>query len=101
MRRAQGYATITSPEGPVVERDTVQCGHCQRIIFVKPGTVATVYLILGSNGRWREEPGAGCALCRRPVCLSCYTIGTCTPWEDMLAQAEGHPSRRPLPILTR
>lgn len=89
MRRAQGYATITEPARRLVEYDTAQCGHCQRILFTKPGTASTIYLIpLGTPGQFRLEPGAFCRVCMRPVCLPCHADGRCTPWERRLELAE-------------
>lgn len=82
MRGPSGYATITDPDHPLVERDTVTCAHCQRIVFVKPATAATVYLILDPQTRiWTEQPGAFCRSCMRPVCLPCEAAGRCVPWE--------------------
>ena len=89
MRTPTGYATITDPDRPIVERDTCTCGHCQRVIIVKPHTASTVYLVLNRQTlRWHEEAGAFCRVCMRPVCLACHAAGTCTPWERQLAAAE-------------
>jgi hypothetical protein len=89
MRSPTGYATIVEPDRPTVERDTITCGHCQRAIFVKPHTAATVYLILDRRTlSWREEAGAFCRVCMRPVCLSCHAHGRCTPWEQLLEASE-------------
>lgn len=89
MRQPQGYATIVDPDAPIVERDTITCGHCQRVIFVKPGTVATIYLILNrASRRYREEAGACCRVCMRAVCLACDRDGRCTPWERRLEASE-------------
>lgn len=90
MYRPQGYAIVLDPDQPTVERDTITCGHCQRIVFVKPGTGATIYLILTreSLGTYREVPGAFCRVCMRAVCLSCHRAGHCTPWERMLEESE-------------
>jgi len=58
-------------------------------VFTKPGTASTVYLLpTGTPDRFREEPGAGCHACMRPVCLPCYDRGTCLPLERQLAAAE-------------
>ncbi len=92
MRRAHGYAvwsnTVTGNTDQ--ERDTVQCKHCQMHIFVKPGTVSTVYLIPDPIhlGVYHEEPGAWCSVCHGPVCLRCHEIGTCNPAEKQLVIAE-------------
>ncbi len=94
MLRPQGYATILDPAHPLVEYDTVTCCHCGRIIFTKPGTVSTVYLVLDPHTRqWTEEDGAGCWHCGKPVCLPCHDLGTCVPMERQLERAEGrhHP----------
>lgn len=72
----------------MIERDTVQCGHCQRVIIVKPGTASTVYLFPQLVGPDREAPGAACRLCMRPVCLACHGRGVCIPFERRLEQAE-------------
>lgn len=83
-----GYATITAPDAPLVEYDTRTCGHCQRVVFVKPGSGGTVYLLPRVGGGWREEMGCGCRVCMKPVCLQCHHIGTCTPWERRLDASE-------------
>lgn len=90
MLRPGGYAVWTDPSGAVLERDTVTCGHCSAVTFVKPRTAATVYLIPQGPGRPdREEPGAMCSVCWRPVCLRCHAKGICVPLEKRLAQLEG------------
>jgi len=93
MQKPHGYVTIVS-DGPLVERDSVTCGHCQRIVLVKPGTAGTVYLIRQLDGSPDVEvEGAGCMVCARnglatPVCLRCHRIGKCIPWERRVEQAE-------------
>lgn len=99
MRKPQGYAQIVDPELlQPWERDTCQCGHCQKVIFTKPGSVQTVYLILHHDagiGRswWTEEAGAFCRICMRPVCLPCHAVGGCRPFEVLLEEMEGTPRR--------
>jgi hypothetical protein len=88
MRRPQGYATFVSPDAPVVERDTAQCCHCSTIIFVKPGSATTVYLIPQLLGPDREEPGASCYNCMKPVCLRCHAKGRCLPFERKIERME-------------
>lgn len=89
LRTPTGYATITDPDRPLVERDTVSCGHCQRVIFVQPRTAATTYLVVDRrSGQLTPTPGAACRVCMRPVCLACDALGRCLPWEAQLAQSE-------------
>ena len=89
MRSPTGYAQIVDPDHPLVERDTTSCGHCGRVIFVKPGTASTVYLIFDrQRWQWQEEPGAFCRVCMRPICLACHDLGTCTPWERQFEASE-------------
>ena len=89
MPLVKGYSTITDPTAAVQERDTCLCGHCQKVIFLKPGTASTVYLIpTRTPGQWIEEPGAFCRCCMRPVCLPCHDQGGCRPIEQWFAQQE-------------
>ncbi len=88
MRAADGYVTIFSA-GPLIEYDTVQCCHCGSVIKVKPGSASTVYLITDRQTlQTREELGAGCWHCQKPVCLPCHAKGTCLPLERQLDQWE-------------
>jgi hypothetical protein len=70
-RRQEGYLVITDPDGPLVEADTVQCRHCQRIVEVKPGTMAQVYVVFDVDGRAHDVAGAFCGSCFGPICLGC------------------------------
>lgn len=88
MRIAQGYATISSPDAPIVERDTASCCHCNAIIFVKPGTGATVYVEPQRQGPDKEEPGASCYRCMKAVCLACHAKGRCLPFERKIERQE-------------
>lgn len=94
MIRPKGYAQIFDPEAPLFERDTASCCHCGKVIFVKPGTVCTTYLIQQPDFSWKEEPGASCFRCAAPVCLECYDLGVCTPLERMLEEMEGRSAPR-------
>lgn len=88
-----GYTTIVDPDRPTLQYDTVQCGHCDAVITLKPGCGITVYLIFvgfdGTRQIWQEEAGAFCRVCMRPVCLPCHEIGTCDPVERKLLRMEG------------
>lgn len=97
MMKAGGYATIFDPDSALVERDTITCGHCQRVIFVKPGTASTVYLIpakpkdskdLAALNRYEEVPGAFCRVCMSAICLPCHDLGTCRPAAKFLEEIE-------------
>ena len=89
MIQSRGYATWTDPDRPLLERDTLACGHCGRAIFVKPGTAATMYLRWSvSRHAWVEEMGCGCRLCMSAVCLVCHADGRCLPLEQRIAQME-------------
>lgn len=83
-----GYAVWSAPDCPDVERDTVSCKHCGRVIVVKPGSGYTVYLIVQPDGSWREEPGAWCRCCMGPVCLPCDDDGRCVPLEKRFEALE-------------
>jgi hypothetical protein len=89
MLRPHGYGVWVGEAG-TVERDTCSCGHCTAVIFVKPGTAATTYLVYGDDPRLppREVPGAFCRVCMRPVCLRCHAAGRCVPFERMIEQQE-------------
>jgi hypothetical protein len=92
--RPQGYSVVSDPESGVVEHDTAQCGHCQRILFTKPGSASTVYLFPQRDGRVLEELGARCAKCDTPVCLTCHAKGVCVPFERWLEQVEARAATR-------
>lgn len=90
MRNAHGYGVITAP-GVTCEYDTLTCGHCNAIVFTKPGSASTTYLLPGRlpDQPWREEPGAGCRVCMRAICLRCCAEGRCTPLEARIEAMEG------------
>jgi hypothetical protein len=88
MRRPHGLATLIQADGRIVENDTISCQHCEQIVFVKPGTGTTVYLVVDAQQQWREEPGAFCRQCMAPICLQCYDAGGCTPFERELEKSE-------------
>lgn len=89
MRRPSGYATITSPDkgfanfdharvevikAGTFETDTVQCGHCNRHMHIKP----------------KMDPadmGGLCKQCMKFECPNCVGKG-CTPFEKKLEAME-------------
>jgi hypothetical protein len=88
MAEHRGYATIVDPDAPLLERDTCCCGHCQRVIFLAPGAGITRYLIRQPSGEIKEEAGAFCRCCMRPVCLRCHAVGSCRPFEQLIEKLE-------------
>ena len=73
MRNAQGYASITSPDG-VAEADTFTCNHCQYITHVKAKCDPA-------------ELGALCKQCMKLICKHCVGSG-CLPWEKAMEKME-------------
>lgn len=87
MRRPQGYATVVG-ESVFIEHDSISCGHCNQIVFVKPGMGSTVYVFPQLEGPAKEEAGAMCRQCMRAICLTCYAKGRCLPLERRIEQME-------------
>jgi hypothetical protein len=79
MLRPKGYAQVVGGFKDL-EFDTTMCGHCNKIILVKPGTATTVYYIPQLVGPHKEEPGAACKQCMSSICLECYDKGVCVPF---------------------
>lgn len=75
MRGVSGYATITSPEGFKREADTFTCGHCQKVVHIKP--MAPL-----------DEVGGRCTVCDTLICPGCVTTGKCEPFEKKLRRLE-------------
>ncbi|HMJ85681.1 MAG TPA: hypothetical protein VK504_21010 [Vicinamibacterales bacterium] len=90
MGRAQGYFRAVDPDvRHPIEYDSIQCGHCQKIVFVKPGSASTVYLLpTETPGVHTEAPGAFCGKCMTAICIPCHEKGRCTPAELWLEQQE-------------
>jgi len=83
--RAQGYAILTEPDRPTKENDTFTCGHCNRVVFVKPDADPVTY------GGW-------CGGCTRLICPACEAekVRTlaCRPFEKWLEQQEAKQTTR-------
>lgn len=75
MRNPMGYATWTSPDAPVKERDTYTCGHCNRVKHVEPK-------------QRPEDLGGLCKMCMKLICPVCLKPGTCDPFEKKLERME-------------
>lgn len=84
-----GYTTIVDPDRKTFKCDTIQCGHCDAIVYLKPGSGITVYLVPVGPNQWAEEDGAFCRVCMKPVCLDCHDLGNCVPLEKQLLRMEG------------
>ena len=69
-----GYAAITSPDKPAVERNSYLCCHCQRMVIVKPGS--------GRVRSWCYNCGAG-------TCGARECVERCIPFEAKLEAMEG------------
>lgn len=74
MRRPGGYAVLSMPGG-TQENDTFTCGHCQRIVHVKPLADAA-------------DCGGLCKACMRLICGSCTDKRVCTPFEETFKRIE-------------
>lgn len=73
MRKAQGYACITSPD-ETREADTFTCAHCQHVTHVKAGAKP-------------EDLGGLCKQCMGLICSKC--VGhVCRPFEKWLELEE-------------
>lgn len=74
LGKAKGYAVIEADDGNRSEADTVQCCHCQYVMFVKPG-----------SGRERGY----CYNCNGIVCGKQACMDRCLPFEAKLEAWEG------------
>lgn len=91
-RKAEGISVITMPAGGSIERKTATCAHCDRIVYVQPGTDGTAPLsrpdpIMEAPGNAPEPPSV-CHVCWALVCPRCHATGECKPLEKRLAQLE-------------
>lgn len=77
MRNPGGYGVATDREtGKVIsETDSFTCGHCGRIVFVKPKCDPA-------------DLGGNCYLCWKLVCPQCHAKGNCDPMEKKLDRME-------------
>lgn len=79
MRKPQGYATLTDPDGKQ-EWDTVTCAHCNGVEHVKP---------MGDPA----DMGGLCKVCMGLVCKRCVGRG-CDPFEKKLERMEARDLER-------
>jgi len=87
MVKPHGYVTCVGGYQDL-EHDSIICGHCNRIVLVKAGSASTVYVFYQLTGPPKEEPGAHCAICDKPICLTCYDKRVCLPLMKKIEQME-------------
>jgi hypothetical protein len=75
MRKPGGYAYLFDENGVQKEADTFSCGHCGKIVHVKP--MADPAAI-----------GGLCYCCNKHVCPVCVAEGRCDPLERKLERWE-------------
>lgn len=80
MPRADGYATLTGPDG-LRECDTHTCAHCQRIVHV-------------AAGRKFEDIADFCRSCMKVICAQCANKRKCTPFLKTLERWEARECAR-------
>lgn len=85
-KQAEGVISITLPSGATIERKTATCAHCDKIVFVQPGTDGTSPL--SPLAEQEFDPPAVCHICWALVCADCHRKGTCTPLEERLRKIE-------------
>lgn len=73
-RRPGGYAHWFNGQGPDLEKDSVTCCHCNRVVFLDPL-------------RPVEEFTAWCMRCMKFTCLACADR-ECVPFEKKLEEIE-------------
>jgi hypothetical protein len=82
LRGLTGYATLIDPDLGKKEADTFTCGHCQRIVAVKP------------YGQNLDELGGRCGGCDQLICAACVDTGRCDPFEEKLKRFEAKAEAR-------
>jgi len=75
MRKPGGYLIVNDPSLRAKEADTFTCGHCVRIVRVKPKADAADF-------------GGLCKCCMKLICSRCVNIGTCYPIEKAIEDHE-------------
>ena len=77
MRNPQGYALWFNGDIGIadIERDTISCGHCNTVSYVKPFQDPT-------------DLGGLCKICMKFICKLCVDTGICDPLEEQIARME-------------
>ena len=74
LRRPNGLTWEFWPEGKIVEGETLACGHCSSMKYIKQPE--------------ERDLGGYCMVCNRLICGPCADKGKCESWEEMLAKKE-------------
>lgn len=74
-KKPGGYALWFNGDGPNIERDSVTCCHCNKVVFIDPL-------------RPIEEFTGWCMACMKFICFQCVERGECAPLERQLEQME-------------
>ena len=80
--RQLGYAKIVDPTKSDEEVDSLTCGHCGTVVWMKPFQAG-------------EAMGGRCTCCDKFICLGCVGKG-CTPLQKKLEQWERDRERKEL-----
>jgi len=75
MRNPGGYAIWSGGDGPVIEKDSITCVHCNSVVFVDAKTDPS-------------SLGGFCTKCMKNICAKCADLGSCTPWEKQMEAQE-------------
>ncbi len=73
-KRAGGYAHWFNGDGPDIERDTITCCHCGKVVFVPVRAV--------------EDVTGWCMACMKFICKACEERGECLPLEKQFERIE-------------
>jgi hypothetical protein len=75
LRHRGNLATFT--DGKTIERDTLTCGHCNKIMVIE-------YMQLADNITY----GGLCRGCEQHICATCYAVPKCNHIERWCDEIE-------------
>lgn len=91
MLNPGGYAVWTDREtGRLLERDTITCAHCQRVVYMRPRDASSARETVQGLSKFDQgaehdgDLGGFCRLCMKHICGPCSDVGTCIPFERKL-----------------
>jgi hypothetical protein len=85
-KKAEGVASIVGSWGDTEERKTITCAHCDKLVYVQPGTDGTSPL--SPLAGVQQLPPSVCHICWALVCIQCHGLGVCRPLEERLRKLE-------------